>query len=218
MLDERECPICKNHCSLARPKCGRGRKYAKDKELEIKLKDTAKQSVKLVTVEDYKKDVQVERAEEYKNSNIDEKILINLRDTGHTIRNLSEGRGSQKKILILLNEVGKITQKKLTKKLRVKSASSSEVLSKMEDNGLIKRSYSKKDKRTMDIKLTKEGKREAVLAKNQIEELHSEMFSCLNTTEKEQFLSILEKLNLDWDSRYADKKRKRKKEEKELDS
>ena len=28
MLDEKVCPICKNHCSLAKPKCGRGRKYA----------------------------------------------------------------------------------------------------------------------------------------------------------------------------------------------
>ena len=201
MLGEKECPICKNHCSLASPKCGRGRKYAESGELEIKLYDKSKKSA------------QVERAEEYKKSNIDEKLLMNLRDTGHTIRNLSEGRGSQKKILILLNEVGKITQKKLTKKLRVKSASSSEILSKMEDSGLIKRTDSKKDKRTMDIKLTKEGKKEAVLAKDQMDDLHSEMFSCLSTTEKEQFLSILEKLNLDWDSRYADKKHKRKHEE-----
>lgn len=54
----------------------------------------------------------------------------------------------------------------------------------------------------MDIKLTKEGKKEAVLAGAQMASLHSEMFSCLDITEKEQFLSILEKLSLDWDSRY----------------
>ena len=204
MLVHKECPICKNHCSLAKPKCGRGRKYAESGELEIKLNDKSKESV------------QAEKLEEYQKSNIDEKLLMNLRDTGHTIRNLSEGRGSQKKILILLNEVGKITQKKLTKKLRVKSASSSEILSKMEDSGLIKRSDSKKDKRTMDIKLTKEGKKEALLAKDQMDDLHSDMFSCLNTTEKEQFLSILEKLNLEWDSRYADKKKHKRKHKEDL--
>ena len=190
MQDEKLCPICKNHCSLTKPKCGRGKKYAETIELPIKSNDKDKKSKHIYKVKDCEK------------SNIDEKILMNLRDTEHIIRNVSEGRVSQKKILILLNEVGKITQKKLTKKLHVKSEFSSEILSKMEDSGLIKRTDSKKDKRSMDIKLTKEGKKEAVLAGAQMASLHSEMFSCLNITEKEQFLSILEKLSLDWDSRY----------------
>ncbi|MGG7142320.1 hypothetical protein ACQPVP_02500 [Clostridium nigeriense] len=53
---------------------------------------------------------------------------------GFSTRTYYEGRNtreerivSQKKILTLLNEVGKITQKKLTKKLGVKSAFSSEI-------------------------------------------------------------------------------------------
>lgn len=188
MQDEKVCPICKNHCSLTKPKCGRGKKYAETIELPSKSSD--------------KKYKPTYKLEDYQKSNIDEKILINLRDTEHIIRSVFEGRVSQKKILILLNEVGKITQKKLTKKLRVKSASFTEILSKMEDSGLIKCTDSKKDKRTIDIKLTKEGKKEAILACTQMEDLYCEMFSCLDTTEKEQFLSILEKLNLDWDSRY----------------
>lgn len=201
MISENVCPICKNHCSLAKPKCGRGRKYAETIELQGKSND-----------EDIKhKDVY--KIDDYNKTNIDEKLLMTLKDTSHTLRKISDGKGSQNNILILLNEVEKISQKKLTKKLRVKSSSSSEILSKMEDSGLIKRSDSKKDKRTMDIKLTKEGKKKAVLAKDQMEDLHSNMFSCLNNTEKEQFLSILEKLNLDWDSHYADKKHKRKHKE-----
>lgn len=204
MKDEKVCPICKNHCSLTKPKCGRGKKYAETMELPIKSNDKDKKYEHIYKLEDYQK------------ANIDEKILMNLRNTRHIIRNVSDGRASQKKILILLNEVGKITQKKLTKKLRVKSASSSEILSKMEDSGLIKRTDSKKDKRTMDIKLTKEGRKEAVLAGAQMADLHKDMFSCLDTTEKEQFLSILEKLNLDWNLRYGEKKNKRNYKEKLL--
>lgn len=198
MQDEKVCPICKNHCSLTKPKCGRGKKYAETIELPINSNDKGKKYEHIYKLEDYQK------------ANIDEKILMNLRNTRHIIRNLSDVRVSQKKILILLNEVGKVTQKKLTNKLRVKSASSSEILSKMEDSGLIKRTDSKKDKRTMDIKLTKEGKKEAVLAGTQMADLHKDMFSCLDTTEKEQFLSILEKLNLDWNLRYGEKKHKKK--------
>ena len=127
---------------------------------------------------------------------------MNLRDTEDIIRNVFEGRVSQKKILIFLNEYGKITQKKLSKKLGIKPETAYEIISKMADSGLIKYTDSKKDKNTKDIKLTKEGKQEAVLAGAEIEDLQGDMFSCLDTTEKEQFLSILEKLNLDWDSRY----------------
>jgi hypothetical protein len=28
-IDERECPLCKNHCNLASPRCKRGKEYAK---------------------------------------------------------------------------------------------------------------------------------------------------------------------------------------------
>ncbi|MDV4149914.1 MarR family transcriptional regulator [Clostridium sp. AL.422] len=193
MQDEKVCPICKNHCSLAKPKCGRGKKYAETIELPSKSNDNEKKSEDIDKLEDHQK------------SNIDEKILINLRHTEYTIGNICKEIVNRKKILILLNEVGKITQKKLTKKLGVKSEISSEILSKMEDSGLIKRNDSKKDKRTMDIKLTKEGKKEAVIASTQMEGLYSDMFSCLDINEKEKFLSSLEKLNLDWNLRYSKK-------------
>ena len=191
MLDEKVCPICKNHCNLAKPKCGRGRKYAETIELPSKSNE---------------KDKKLEhndKLEEYQKSNIDKKILMNLIDTKDIIRSISSGRVSQKKILIFLNEYGKITPKKLSKKLGIKLEAANEILSKMADNGLIKYKDSKKDKNTKEIKLTKEGKKEAALVGTKMEESNENMFSCLDTTEKEQFLSILQKLNLNWDSRYS---------------
>ena len=44
MQDEKLCPICKNHCSLTKPKCGRGKKYAETIELPIKSNDKDKKS------------------------------------------------------------------------------------------------------------------------------------------------------------------------------
>lgn len=69
---------------------------------------------------------------------MEEKLLHNLRNAGHMIRNLSEGRASQKRILVLLNKSGVVTQRALTKTLHVQSASSSEILTKMEEAGLIR--------------------------------------------------------------------------------
>lgn len=136
---------------------------------------------------------------------MEEKLLQNLRNAGHMIRNLSEGRASQKRILVLLDQTGVITQRELTKKLRVQSASSSEILTKMEEAGLILRALNQEDRRTMDLSLTQAGKKEAEAAKKEIAALRKEMFTCLNEEEKKTLLALLEKLNGEWDNCYRGK-------------
>lgn len=44
-----------------------------------------------------------------KNLDINDDIIINLREISHIMHCLYEGKGSQKRILIVLNETGKIT-------------------------------------------------------------------------------------------------------------
>ena len=148
------------------------------------------------------KSAQVEKGEAYKMAEIDERLLWNLGDAGHVIYHRSEERSSQKRILILLSKTGVITQRELTERLRVQSASSSEILTKMEQSGWICRTENGKDRRTMDVALTPEGEREAAAAEEQIKAAHREMFACLEEEEKESLLVILEKLNREWDIRY----------------
>ena len=54
------------------------------------------------------------RAAHYKDADRNDKLIINLRDLSHTMRFLYEGKGSQKRILIVLNEMGRTTQRELT--------------------------------------------------------------------------------------------------------
>lgn len=78
----------------------------------------------------------------------------------------------------------------------------SEVIGKLEASGLVTRTQSEKDRRTMDICLTEEG---AVWAKDahvQRENRHREMFSVLSAEEKDTLLQLLEKVNTDWEQRY----------------
>ncbi len=130
---------------------------------------------------------------------INNKLIINLRNLSHTMRSLYEGRGS---ILIILNETGCITQRKLTQRLGIQPGSASEVISKLEGRGLIYRQPSETDHRTSDILLTEEGEKRAVEALEQRNSRHKEMFSCLSDGEKQQFLFLLEKVNEDWERRY----------------
>lgn len=135
---------------------------------------------------------------------IQDKLIFNLRDLSHIMRSLYEGKGSQKNILIILNEVGGITQRELTERLGIQPGSVSEVIAKLEDAGDITRTPSEADRRTMDIALTPKGKVSALEAAERRNRRHIEMFSCLPDDEKETLLSLLEKVNADWKIRYQE--------------
>lgn len=146
-----------------------------------------------------------DRSETY---DMDKKLIINLRNLGHVIRFLYEGKGSQKRILIILYEAGSMTQRELTEKIGIQPGSASEVIGKLESAGLITRAPSQTDRRTVDIQLTETGKQQAKEAARQRRIRHQEMFSCLSEEEKTTLLALSEKLNADWDSRYLENKKR----------
>lgn len=133
---------------------------------------------------------------------LDNKLIWNMRDLGHTIRHICEGRGSQKRILIILREEGNITQCALTERLQIQSGSASEVIGKLEAAGFISRTPSDTDRRTAIITLTEDGKAAAEDAYAQRKERHAQMFVSLSETEKRDLLQLLEKVNTDWDQKY----------------
>lgn len=143
-----------------------------------------------------------ERKAHYEAADKNDKIIINFRDIHHTMHYLYEGRGSQKRILIVLLELGTITQQKLTEYLGIKPGSASEVLAKLEKNHLIMRTASTIDRRTTDVILTEQGRAMAEEAAIQRKKRHEDMFSCLSEEEKNTLLSLLEKVNANWEVRY----------------
>ena len=135
-------------------------------------------------------------------SEVNRHLILHLRDIGHTIRFLFEGKGSQKRTLILLRNAGEITQRELTERMGIQPGSASEVLGKLENAGLIQRTPSQADRRTTNVRLTPAGEVQAEEAANQREQRHTEMFACLSLEEKETLLALAEKLNADWERRY----------------
>lgn len=130
------------------------------------------------------------------------RLIWNFRDIAHTMRQTSEGKGSQKRVLIILRESGSMTQKELTDRLGVQPGSVSEVLGKLEASGLIRRVPNGTDRRTTDICLTEAGEVAAEEAYTQRQQRHQQMFSSLTDQEKDQLLLLLEKLNADWDIKF----------------
>lgn len=140
--------------------------------------------------------------ERYDALDTNNKLIWNLRDIGHTMRHIAEGKGSQKRILMVLRETGGMTQRELTEWLGIQPGSASEVIGKLEAAGLLLRTTSKTDRRTTDLHLTAAGEEAANEAFMKREERHDKMFACLSAAEKQTLLGLLEKVNAAWDQQY----------------
>ena len=130
----------------------------------------------------------------------DGKLAVKLRELHHRGRGVMESRGGQGKILGILAREGSMTQRALTEQLGIQPGSASEVIGKLERAGLIERSENAADRRTADIKLTEQGREQAESAPKE----KPALFSALSDEEKAQLLSLLEKLDADWKSRFSE--------------
>lgn len=187
MVEDNICPGCGRHCNLSAPHCERGEEYLHTGKLSERKYD----------------DHHVNRMMHYQESGMNDKLIINLLDISRMMHKQYEGKASQKRVLIILNESDHLTQKELTERLGIQPGSASEILSKLENAGLITRTQSEADRRTTDIRLTESG---AILAADAAEKRlrrHEEMFLCLTAEEQETLLSLLEKIHTDWEKRYA---------------
>ena len=133
---------------------------------------------------------------------INNRLTLSLWDVLHTMRAISEGKGSQKRILMMLPETGPVTQKKLTALLGIQPGSASEVIGKLEAAGLIARTLSPEDRRTTDVMLTEKGITAAREALALREKRHETMFSCFSPEEKQTLLHLLEQMNTFWEGHY----------------
>lgn len=181
------CFGCGRHCDLSEPHCSRGEEYRRTGKMPEQKEKSRRDEM---------------RMEHYLAADTNGRLIINLRELSHMMRMLYEGKASQKRILIILNETGNITQKDLTDRLGIQPGSASEILSKLESAGWILRTQNEGDRRTTDISLTDIGRELAKEASAQRKERHEEMFSCLSEEEKQQLLSLLERVRTDWRTRY----------------
>ena len=138
----------------------------------------------------------------YREASTGAKLMINFRYVSRTMRSQFEQKAGQKRILFLLNEQGTLTQRELTEQLGVRPGSASEILSKLENAGLIARTQNESDRRTVDVSLTEAGAAAAAESAETRGRHSEEMFACLTGEEQLALLSLLEKIHADWESRY----------------
>lgn len=109
---------------------------------------------------------------------------------GKPTRNPYRGQG---KVLAALNAEPEISQKDLTKQLGMSKQSLAELLGKLEKNGLIRRTQSETDKRSVIVRLLPAG-REAACELGDFTCDVDYIFDCLDEQERAQFSGYLERI------------------------
>lgn len=128
----------------------------------------------------------------------DAELLGRLLRTGRTLHNKVHGDGQEKAVWLLYAK-GDMTQRELLNFFKVKSASLSELLQKIEAKGLIEREKSEEDKRNVNIKLTKSGYELAEIIGKQREEQAAKIFAILSEEEKGNLRKTIDKLLPYWE-------------------
>ncbi len=113
------------------------------------------------------------------------------------------------KILVILKTKGKITQRELLNFTNIRSASLSELLSKMEKAGLIMRERDEKDHRNYLISITEKGRQAEKELEMNLDEKAVLHLSCLTDAEQDQLEIILEKLFENWKQFCLEKEREK---------
>lgn len=122
-----------------------------------------------------------------------------LRACGHRLHHGMPGgpHGSQEKLLQILNDQGgRADQRELQERMRIRPASASELLAKLEEKGLVERRKDEEDRRRVQVMLTEEGLRKA--HEEGSPEENGELFQGLTDEEQKVLKNLLLKLLESW--------------------
>lgn len=123
------------------------------------------------------------------------RILSGLGFCGHYMHFHGGGVSGKAPIICLLAKQpgSEMSQQELGMHFDLKPGSLSEILSKLEVNGLIERSRNPKDRRQLTIRLTETGRENARIR------FREQAFSALTHDEREQLAEMLEKIRKTWE-------------------
>lgn len=125
-------------------------------------------------------------------------VIKQLRMCGHFLYFRMGGKIGRKRILIVLEEHHELLQKELQDILQVQSGSLSEIIIKMENDGLIEKAKSAKDSRHIVLRLTNKGIKEAIAAKMEHDKYVDELMSCITESQKEELYNLLSIILKHW--------------------
>ena len=118
---------------------------------------------------------------------------------GHYIHIHGGGRSGRAPIICALLKHGDaMPQRELMNMFDLKAGSLSEVLAKIERDGLIERTRDPQDRRQLIVRLTEEGHAQAALEQQAREEFRAQALTCFSVDERTQFEDMLARVVAHW--------------------
>ena len=118
---------------------------------------------------------------------------------GHYIHVNGGGRSGRAPIICALLKHGDaMPQRELMNMFELKAGSLSEVLTKIERDGLIERTLDPQDRRQRIVRLTEEGHAQAMLEQQSRESFRAQALSCFNEDERTQLEDMLARVTAHW--------------------
>lgn len=106
----------------------------------------------------------------------------------------------QHRVLSTLSRRGSMPQRDLLEEMGLARATLSELLTRLEEKGLIERVRSKADRRAIVVSLTKKGKAASEKAINIESDIADEAFAPLSAAQKDEMKSMLDAILQSWDN------------------
>ncbi len=125
-------------------------------------------------------------------------VVGKLRQCGHYLYFRTGGKTGRRRILTILSEHSEILQKELQDILRIQAGSLSEVIIKLEADGLVRKIRSSRDRRHWALQLTETGRQEAKRLKAEYDGQILKMMSCFTPEQQEALYSQLDTLLTHW--------------------
>ncbi len=125
-------------------------------------------------------------------------LLDILQKCGHFLHHQKGKKFGQYRILLLLKRNPSIPQKQLLDCLHIQAGSLSEILLKMETQGLVTRTKSEEDKRKVLVHLTEGGLNKVNALMEEYEKENESLFAILKDEECEALFQYLERLYAFW--------------------
>ena len=144
----------------------------------------------------------------------EERIFAGFRRFNKILKRQEFGHHGQTRILNILAEKGPVSQRDLQEEVEITSSSASELLTKMEDHGLVKRTADPANAKGLIVEITEEGRKRAEQLNAEKTEKTQKLFAALTDEEKEQFAAMLDKIQDAWYEEgmfYGDSRRHRNK-------
>ena len=133
-----------------------------------------------------------------KTKNKDAQLVDLFHHCAHVAVHRGNRSGGRSGTLSALLKSGPVSQRELAEIMNVRAATLSEQIARLDRAGLIERTPNEKDRRSVVVTLSEEGKKEARRCSRERAKYNEELFSVLSEDEKTELASRLERLSEYW--------------------